>query len=618
MQHKPRTWFIALVVYLGFFAIIARLFYWQVIQGDSLQAIAQTQYQRTLAFLGERGSIKTSDGYLLASNQAVYRLFANPRDIADPTWVAEQIAPMLVSFYESQAQEKQNAISKIQDRKKSQLESIEDLDIETPHYDNEITTEKLAEQITEQIAEQKAYLLDRLSLDRSWVSLASKIDQKTKQDIESLQIHGIGFDTYSIRAYPEEDLAAHILGFVGKNEAGEDMGYFGLEGALNNELKKRRSQKRIDTGLFGFQIFQNRTQPLGLDGRDVTLSVRRDIQFLLETMLQEGMQQYGAKQGEIIVMDPKTGKILGMASTPHYHPAYFYDFDQETYRNPAVSHLFEPGSTFKPLTIAAGIEEGVITPNTECPRCNKAVQIGRYSIRTWNDVYTENINMTEALRISDNTAMVYIAQEIGSNNFESYLRSFGIGTQVTEDFQEDRNTPFPSKWGAVELATRSFGQGISLTSMQLIRAIAAIANNGIMMQPSLLQSVYDPVSHTEIEVEPKVVQRIFSPQTAKEVTGMMVVSAEHGEAQWTASKTHTIAAKTGTAQIAIPGGYDPSKTIATYIGFAPAQNPQYIMLVKLVEPQSSHWAAETAAPLWHKVARQLHLLLKIPPDKVSS
>jgi cell division protein FtsI/penicillin-binding protein 2 len=323
-------------------------------------------------------------------------------------------------------------------------------------------------------------------------------------------------------------------------------------------------------------------------------------------------KKYEFKAGEITVLDPKTGAILGSATWPTYDPDRFFEYSPELYKNPIVSNLYEPGSTFKVLTVAAGIDAGKVTPDTLCPRCAGPRKIDKYEIKTWNEEYHPDISMKDALAKSDNIAMVYVAESLGGDVFEQYLRDFGIGTTTTSDLQEDSGTVFPQKWGPVELATRSFGQGITVTSLQLLRAIASIANQGKLMQPQLVKNVYDPVTSRTIETEPVMIRQVVKPETAREVTQMMVYAAEKGEAQWTKRTDLRVAGKTGTAQIASQGGYDAERTIASFIGFAPAEDPHFVMLVKLVEPGSSPWAAETAAPLWYKTAEQLFLLLNIP------
>jgi cell division protein FtsI/penicillin-binding protein 2 len=402
---------------------------------------------------------------------------------------------------------------------------------------------------------------------------------------------------------------------VGKNDTGEDTGYFGIEGALNKELEPRTRTSRFLTDALGALLGNDTTiNTQSLDGRDAVLTIRRDVQFLLEQELKKGVERYGALSGEVIILEPKTGNILGMSSWPSYDPAKYYDFETSLYKNPSLANVYEPGSTFKVLTVSAGIDTGAVTPDTTCPVCASARQIGKYTLKTWNDEYTPDITIRDALAQSNNVAMIYVAEQVGKDTFIDYLKKFGIGEPLHLDLQDDTATPFPDKWGEVELATRSFGQGISVNSLQMVRAVSAIANQGIMMRPKILEKVIDHQSGKEITIPPTEERQVISSKTAQTVTEMMINSAKHGEAQWIFSKTHTIAGKTGTSQIPIAGGYKPDATIASFIGFAPASNPQFVMLVKLTEPQTSPWAAETAAPLWYRIAEKLFLLLNVPPD----
>jgi cell division protein FtsI/penicillin-binding protein 2 len=211
--------------------------------------------------------------------------------------------------------------------------------------------------------------------------------------------------------------------------------------------------------------------------------------------------------------------------------------------------------------------------------------------------------------------MIFVAELLGQEKFSEYLKKFGIGQNLALDLQDDSSTYFPKKIGPVELATISFGQGISTNSLQLMRAVNTIANKGILLEPKIIEKVYDHQLQEEIQVDRQIGERVISAETAALVTEMMVSAAEHGEAQWIASKRYKVAAKTGTSQVADPaGGYKSDETIASFIGFAPATDPQFTMLVKLENPKSSPWAAETAAPLWYKTADKLMILFDIPPE----
>lgn len=573
---------LTLIIFLSFFLIAAKLFYWQIIEGALLRAAANDQYQKTLELTGVRGSIFTADGHLLVGNQISYRLFAHPYLLTEsPLEITDQLLPLLLT-----------------DLKEYQ----------------EATREARRVELEDQL---KYNILERLSQkDSKWTSLMTGLSDETREKISSFNNLALGFEPQAKRFYPEASMAAHLTGFVGKTEAGFDIGYFGVEGALEKELKARTSTSIFNADALGLQLAGGLTQNKNSQsGRDLVLTIRRDLQKLAETQLAQALERYGAAAGEVIILEPATGKILALATLPSFDQKKFNDYDPVLYKSPALVSLFEPGSILKLLTVSAGIDEGVITPETVCTRCAGPRTIGKYTLKTWNEEYHPDITMRDALAKSDNVAMIFVAEELGSDVLREYLKKFRLGDKLLVDLQGDNDTPFPDKWGPVELATISFGQGISTTSLQLIRAVSTIANGGVMMQPQIIEKVIDSDTGSEIEVEPKEVGRVIKNKTAQSVTEMMVHAAESGEAQWIYSKTHTIAGKTGTSQVASEGGYSEDKTIAGFIGFAPPDNPKFVMMVKLVEPQSSPWAADTAAPLWYKIAERVFLMMNIAPDR---
>jgi cell division protein FtsI/penicillin-binding protein 2 len=562
------------------FGVIARLFYWQVIHRTRLQAEAESQYQRTVTSVGQRGKMFTSDGYLLVTNAPVYRLYAEPEQLKKtPLEVSQTLAPLLVDL------------------------------------DPEIATQPA--KINEQRQALQGMILTRLSTPgRKWIALKQKVTEEQKKAIEQLSLKGLGFEEYHVRAYPEASTAAHIVGFVGKNQTGEDQGYFGIEGALDKELRGQADQQTFNKDALGFHLFFDELEDKPMsDGRDVVLTIRRDIQHLVEESLINGIEKYGAVSGSIVVMDPKTGRILAMAAAPNYEPGLFYKYPATSHKNPIVADTYEPGSIFKVLTVSAGVDAGLIGPDTPCPSCAHARQIGQYTIKTWNDTYTPNITMSEALAKSDNTAMIYIAEQLGEQRFVEYIKKFGIGDPTHIELQEDTSTPLRKDWKFIDLATSSFGQGIATTGMQMVKAVGAVANGGKLMRPTIIEKVIDHQKNTEIPVEPVEERQVISAESAATVSQMMEYAAQHGEAQWISSKTHSVAGKTGTAQIPVDGQYAEDKTIASFIGFSPVENPRFVMLVTLREPKSSPWAAETAAPLWYSIANKLYLLLNIPADR---
>ena len=585
--EQRRRWFFGGLVLVAF-VIAARLAYWQIWKHQDLTESAEAQYQRQINFAGVRGSFFFEDGSPLVTNQQVYRVYATPHLLseAEKALVVTSLSRVLVETEQDQAPG-------------------------SGHIDS---SHKL---ITASSSALQDDFLTKLNRPNArWVNLYQPITEATRQKIAELQLPQVGFDTYFIRYYPEASMAAHLTGFVGKTDQGSDQGYFGLEGAFDAELQPQFKTKVLLANALGFPLFAGDGESNSLDGRSLTTTLRRDVQYLLERQLEKGVVKYGAESGEIIVMQPQTGAILGLATWPHYDQTNFAQYPTKLYKNPALADTFEPGSTFKIITVATGIDTGAITPDTICPKCAAPRVFGQYTLKTWNEEYHPNISMRDAIAKSDNVAMIYVAETVGADKFHEYVTRFGIGDKVGVDLQDDTATPLPDSFRPVELATASFGQGISTTSLQLMKAVAVIANGGQSVTPSLTKSIHDPQTNLDMSLPNVESEPIVSLATAQQVTEMMVYAAQKGEAQWITSKTHLVAGKTGTAQVATKGGYDDSATIATYIGFAPPSDPQFLMFVKLTRPTTSPWAAETAAPLWYDTADDLYLLLNLPPDRI--
>lgn len=577
LQRKP--WFLAFI-YIGIFAVALGLFYWQVMRGEELRSLTERQVIRGREQRGLRGQIFTSDQYLLVGNQEVYDLKLDRKNFTGnrghlSEQIAEIIAPENWQYQDaSGSAEKQAFVMTLREQLEKKFDS-----------------------------------------QGNWPKLASHLSQKSKTAIEALNNPYLAFDSAFNRFYPEASMAAHLTGFVGLNEDAQALGRYGIEGALEDELKPRVEKGLFRTDALGNLLTGEDYQLKNLDGRDVTLTIRRDLQNLAESNLAWGIERYQAERGEIIIMDSQTGKILALATWPKYQQWQYFKYPSEVLKNPSLTRLYEPGSTFKILTVAAGIDSGVITPDTPCTKCSGPRNIANYTIRTWNDEYHPDISMTEALEKSDNVAMIFISELLGRDRLSEYLKKFGIGQALKLDLQDDSSTYFPDKIGPVELATISFGQGISTNSMQLMRAINTIAHGGVLLEPQIIEQVYDHQLEETIVTPSAEGVRVISQDSNEKVVQMMIAAAAHGEAQWIASKRYSVAAKTGTSQVPDEGGgYKEDETIASFIGFAPASSPQFTMLVKLEHPQSSPWAAETAAPLWYKTADKIMLLLNIPPD----
>jgi cell division protein FtsI/penicillin-binding protein 2 len=346
------------------------------------------------------------------------------------------------------------------------------------------------------------------------------------------------------------------------------------------------------------------------------VTIDRTIQYLAQTELEKGIKKYGAKGGSIVIMDPQTGGVLSMVSYPHFEPTLREYFDDSWYKNPIVADTYEPGSTFKTVVMAAGIDAGVISYDTRCPVCSGPRKVGQYLIRTWNNQYQDNPTMVDVLVHSDNTGMVFIGDKLGKQKLYDYLKNFGFGEVTGVDLQDETGSRLrtPQESQDIDFATETFGQGIAVTPMQMVRAVSAIANKGKLMRPHIVEAIQRDTER--VEIQPEFVRQVISAQAAATMTDIMVKSSEHGEAKFAILPGYRIAGKTGTAQIAIEGAYDPSKTIASFVGFAPADDPKFVMLVKLNQPSSSQWGSETAAPLFFAIAKELLNYYEIPPDNI--
>ena len=542
-----------------FAAIIARLFYWQIVKGDELRVQATAQYDEELILPARRGAIKASDGQPLAINIPSFLVYAEPNHIKNPELFARLVAPIL-SLDESE----------------------------------------LAAQVSQG--------------ERYWVSLAKNVDKTSVDALQSLKLVGLGFEPESKRYYPEASMAAQLLGFVGSDQQGNDQGYFGLEGYYDRELRGQDGRLQIEKDVRGAPIMIGETKRIDAqNGRTLNLWLDRTVQHIAETRLSQGIVQYGAKEGSVTIMDPKTGGILAMASFPTYDPGQYTKFDKTSYQNPVVAHSFEPGSTFKVLIMAAALNERVLTPATTENETGP-VQVGEYAIRTWNNQYLGIQTMTEVIQHSSNVGMVFVEQKLGKANMLRYIHAFGFGKSTNIDL-EDEAVPSlrsDSQWGDIDLATSSFGQGIAVTPIQMIRAVGALANDGWLVEPHMVKSITDGNGKT-MTLPLKRTAQIVSKNASDLMTEMMINAVDNGESKWAKPKGYRIAGKTGTAQIPVAGHYDATKTIASFVGFAPADDPRFVMLVTLTEPSTSQWGSETAAPLFFSIAKDIFLYKDIPP-----
>ncbi len=559
-----------MVTLLCFLLLISRFFYWQVIKSKDLSLQAQPQHERRSIESAYRGRILSSDNTILVGQADSWNLFAEPFLIDDTGKTAYGLAKVLI-------------------RDRSDSKAV---------YDEE-------ERIRVLINDRK----------RSWVPLRSRIDTNLKDEIESLGLTGLGFDRDEVRKYPESSTSAHLLGFLGKNELSGNQGYFGLEGYYDNTLSATKGFQKGETDLRGFPLLFGKNKRIpSFSGADLVTYIDKGIQLIVEDELRIGVEKYGAVSGSVIVMEPKTGGILAMSSFPTFDPQRYWEYSNDLFLNPVISSGFEPGSIFKVIVMASALDAGVVTPETICDICGGSFKIDKYEIQTWNNKYYPNSTMTDVIVHSDNVGMVYVAEKLGKEENYKYLKKFGLGVKTGIDLQGEVNPVLRKEtdWSEVDLVTSSFGQGIAVTPIQMISAVNVIANGGIYVAPRVVSKIIVDGKEYDTGSSDKG-KKVISESADNQIKMMMVEAARSGESKWTYKKGFGVAGKTGTAQIPIDGHYDEEKTIASFIGFAPYDDPKFIMLVTLREPKSSVWASETAAPLWYKVAQRLFLHFGIVP-----
>lgn len=555
---KPK---ILLIVFISlFFALIARLYYWQVIKAGELSKSAQGQYNTGKITQGARGNILAPDGTFWAIRSDAWKIYSNTSKMDLSAYsLVRKLAPIL-------------------NEEEAELEKI-------------------------------------LNQDKSRILIKSKVTSEIKKNIEALDVNGIEFEKLDSRFYPEASVAAQLLGFVGKDEAGDNIGYFGLEGFYNLPLSGKVGFESGKKDAKGGRIFTESSKQISAtNGVDIVTTVDKRIQIIAERNLKEGIEKYGAIGGSITIMDPADGKILAMSSFPSFDPAEYEKYNNQLFRNPIISDSFEPGSIFKVLIMAIGLDEGVISPETECDICEGPLKIDKYEIKTWNNKYQKNIKMTDVIVHSDNVGMAFIGRKLGADKLYDRLSQFGIGEKTGIDLQGEvaPNMRPKGSWNIVDLATATFGQGIAVTGIQMVRSVAAIANGGYLVTPHVVESVKGDGWEEKNSLEKP--EKILSESATRKVSLMMREAVNQGESKWAKPKGFdNIAGKTGTAQIAVAGHYDAEATNHSFIGFAPYDKPKFVMLVTLKSPQASPWAAETAAPLWFSISGELFTYLGISP-----
>lgn len=549
-SQLKRTWIILIGLIFATVIVVGRLFAFQIVQGEEWSQKTPDEFY--VVAQPDRGAIYDRNGAVLAANGADYQVSVSPNLVDSPVELA------------------------------TSLSSI----IDVPQYE----------------------VLSAVESGLPYVMLAGRVAPEVADLVEALPYDGVQVDPLPRRFYPQGELMCHELGYVDFDGNGGS----GLEGYYQTELAGEAASATLNISPLAVQ-----ESLIAREGSDLVLTIDRTVQYTVEAHLQRGMREYQAQGGTIIVLDPRTGAILAMANAPCYDPYTFFEIEDESVLlNPAVSKQYEPGSVMKLLTMAAALDSGTVTPQSTYYDAG-VLEVGGHRTVNWDRSAPGTVDMTTLLSRSLNVGAATLATWMGAERFYDYYQRFGFGRPLGIDLMAETagTMPLPgsSLWTDSFLATNAYGQSLAVTPLQMIMSISALANDGNMMQPYLVQEIRGP-NGTYVH-EPTVLNRPISAETAHQVTAMAVtaVSREVGEAQ---VPGYTIAGKTGTAQIPENGVYHPDDTIASFIGWLPADAPEIIILVKLDRPQVSPWGSQTAAPMFAELVEELVVLLNIPPDAI--
>ncbi len=559
---RPRVRLVMAVLVALAFVIVAQLVHVQIVSHASFVEWAWEQQNRKISTTDQpRGTIRDRDGCLLVGNAVEYAIDAAPVWVSDVEGVSDALSSVL-------------------------------------HVPS-------------------GHISPKLEGDAAWVSIASRVSKESGEEVAALKLFGISVRPLWRREYPEGTLGAHFLGFC----SDEGQGYYGLEGFYDAYLRPITVEVTGSVDILSDPVpWAMMPITLPVRGWDLVLPIDRNVQAMAERELMYSIEEYEAEGGTIIVMDPRTFELLAVASYPAYDPGRYHeyvDMGHPPFEDPAVSMQYEPGSVFKIVTVAAAIDIGYVTPETTYDD-QGWIEVGRRVFRNATRKAYGQQTVSDLLVKSLNVGAVWLSTQLGPDVFYRYLKSFGIGELTEVDLASEvaGQLWLPSDmehWHDSNLGTNAFGQGLAVTPLQMIVAVATVANDGTRLRPYVVarRIAADGTTSPTLEV---VAAQAISPQTARTVTEMMVRVVDEGvpKAQ---VKGYRIAGKTGTAEIPVPGGYDSEGTIASFVGFGPVPDPRLVILVKLDRPATSPWGSQTAAASFQRLASRLFVVLGIPPQE---
>ena len=544
--------------------LMGRLFFLQIIDKSDLQAKNLSQVQVDRKLQSPRGTIYDRNGRPLAMSVVTKSLYADPKMIKQsPNEIAELIAPYV-----------------------------------TMSKDN----------IVKSLQEDTAFVwLDRMMEPEKSKAVAQLIKDKN--------LEGLNFVEESKRYYPNGNLAAQVLGFVGTDDKGLD----GLEMVLDDELKGGIQKELVATDRKGNAIFGSvLSKYLPDKGKSVTLTIDASIQFIAERALDKAMEDTGAKHASVIVMDPKNGEILAMANRPSYDPNNYNQSGEEAFKNIAVTNLYEPGSTFKPIIASAALAAGKWKLDTVY-NDKGAFAANGHIIRNWNGEGYGPVRLLDILKYSINTGMAEIGTLTGADILSKYIRDYGFGSETGIELPGEGEGILynPDDMSKLDVATMSIGQGIAVTPLQMVRAFGALANGGAMMKPHIIKSYSNSQGDVTSTTETSVVGQPVPAETAKTIVDILEKEVSEGGGTKAMVEGYHFGGKTGTAQKLDTkhGGYLDGQYIASFIGFGPVEDPKFVVLVVIDDPQKgSYYGSQIVAPVFKDIVSQLVRYYQMSPS----
>jgi len=495
---------------------------------------------------------------------------------------------------------------------------------DTRKFETDDDVETVAEGLSEILEyndEQKLELFLKINKrDDPYEPIEKKIDEALKNKIEEKDFKGIGFVRTSHRYYPEEELAAQTIGFVGKNEEGQNVGRYGIEGYWQKELGGSGGFfEGAKSASGGWIPLAGKSFSPSEDGADLLLTLDRTLQFKACEQLEKSRIEYEAQSASLIIMNPKNGAILSMCSLPAFSPNRYNEVASvNNFNNTNIFTPYEPGSIFKPIAMAAALNEELITPSTYFYDTGVSQEHCDTPIKNAAEQVFKEQTMVGVLENSINTGMVNVVERLGKNRFRDYIEKFGFGTkegiELDTEVSGTVESLYRNKKDKVDCytATASFGQGITATPLQMVTAFGAIANGGTMMKPFIVEEVRYKNGKLE-KIQPTIIREVISKRASSLVGGMMVSVIDSGQAGSAAVEGYYIAGKTGTAQIADRGGYS-EETNHSFIGFGPVDDPKFVMIIKFEKPQR-RFSVSTAAPTFGKIAKFILDYYQVPPGR---